>query len=71
MEGNCHNSRTSDNIDMKLRPIAKLDNRNKQLSKIFDDYVISRNCDFIIISLIYGQFGAIQKPESGRILCKT
>ena len=56
---------------MKLRPIAKLDNRNKQLSKIFDDYVISRNCDFIIISLIYGQFGAIQKPESGRILCKT
>ena len=28
-----HNSRTSDNIDMKLRPVTKLDNRNKTPSK--------------------------------------
>ena len=29
----CHNSRTSDNTDMKLGPVIKLDNRNKTTSK--------------------------------------
>ena len=29
------------------------------------------NCDVIVIILIYGQFGAIWKPDSGRIACKT
>ena len=29
------------------------------------------NFDVIVIFLIYGQFGAIRKPESGRIVCKT
>ena len=28
-KGNCHNSRTSDDIDMKLNPVTKLDKRNK------------------------------------------
>ena len=28
------------------------------------------NCDFIVIFPIYGQFGAIWKPDSGRIVCK-
>ena len=27
---NCHNSRTSDEIDMKLGPVTKLDKRNKK-----------------------------------------
>ena len=30
---NCHNSRTSDDIDMKLGPVTKLDKRNKTTSK--------------------------------------
>ena len=32
---------------------------------------MSANCDVILIFPIYGQFGAIQKPESGHIVCKT
>ena len=29
------------------------------------------NCDVIVIFAIYGQFGATQKPDSGRIVRKT
>ena len=29
------------------------------------------NCDVIVIFLIYGQFGAIGKPDSRCIVCKT
>ena len=32
---------------------------------------MSANCDLILISPIYGQFGAIQKPDSKRTVCKT
>ena len=32
----CHNSRTSDHIEIKLRPVTKLDNRNKTTSKKID-----------------------------------
>ena len=32
---------------------------------------MSENCDVIVIFPIYGQFGAIRKPDSGRIVCKT
>ena len=32
---------------------------------------MSGNCEFIDIFPIYGQFGAIRKPDSGRIACKT
>ena len=32
---------------------------------------MSANCDVIIIFPIYGQFGVIQMPDSGRIVCKT
>ena len=32
---------------------------------------MSVNCDFIINFSIYGQFGAIRKMDSGRIVCKT
>ena len=38
---NCHNSRTSDAIDMKLGPVTKLDKKNKTLSKKFDNDVMS------------------------------
>ena len=32
---------------------------------------MSANCDVIAIFPIYGQFGAIRKPNFGRIACKT
>ena len=32
---------------------------------------MSENWDVIVIFKIYGQFRAIQKPDSGRIVCKT
>ena len=57
---NCHNSRTSDVIDLKVGPVTKLDKRNKNLlSKELDNDVMSENCDVIFIFPMYGQFGAI------------
>ena len=56
---------------MKLGPVTKLDKRNKAMSKKFGDDVMSANCDFIVIFLVYDQFGAIRKPGSGRIVCKS
>ena len=32
---------------------------------------MSLNCDTIVLLPIYGQFGAIQKLDSGHIICKT
>ena len=32
---------------------------------------MSVNCDVIVIFSIYSQFGAIQKPDSGRIAYKS
>ena len=46
---NCHNFRTSDDIDMKLGPITKPDKRNKTTSKILYGDVMSKNCDVIAI----------------------
>ena len=56
---------------MKLGPVTKLDKRNKTTSNKFDDDAMSTICDLIVIFPIYGQFGAIRKPDSGRIVCKT
>ena len=38
---NCYNSRTSDDIDIKLGPVTKFDKRNKTTSKKFNDEVMS------------------------------
>ena len=56
---------------MKLRPVTKLDERNKTTFKKIDNDVILEKFDVIVIFPIYGQFGAIQKPVSGRIVFKT
>ena len=32
---------------------------------------MSINCDIIVIFPIYGRLGAIRKPDSRRIVCKT
>ena len=40
-------------------------------SKKLDNDVMLANCDVIVISPIYDQFQAIQKPDSGGTVCKT
>ena len=56
---------------MKLGRVTKLYTRNKITSENFDDDLMSRDCDVIVIYLVYGQSGAIQKLDSGRLVCKT
>ena len=56
---------------MKLEPVTKLDKRNKTTSKNFDNDSMPENCDVIAIFPIYGQFGAMWKPDCGCIVCKT
>ena len=53
---------------MKFGPVTKLDKKNDATSKKYGDDVMLANCDVIVIFLIYGQFGAIWKPDSGRIV---
>ena len=71
MNKHWHNSRTSNNIDMKLGPVTKLDKRNTATSKKFDDVAMSANCNKIVIFSIYGGFGAILKPDSGLMACNS
>ena len=47
---------------MKLGSVTKLDKKSKTTSK---------KGDVIVIFPTYDQFGAIHKPHSGRIVCKT
>ena len=63
---NCHNSKTSHNIDMELGPATVIDRRKK-----FDDDFLSTNCDVIVFFPIYGQFAAIRKLDSRRMVYKT
>ena len=56
---------------MKLGSATKLDKRNKIMSKKINCDVMSENLEVIVIFPIYGQFEAIRKPDSGRIICKT
>ena len=56
---------------MKLGPVTKLSKGNTATSKKIDDDAMLANCDVIFIFPIYGQFGAIQKPDSERMISKT
>ena len=63
-----YNSRTSDDIEVKLGPVTKIDKRNKTASK----NLAMMSCwhcyfDIIVIFPIYGPFEAIEKPDSGCI----
>ena len=49
---NCHNSRTSDDIDMKLGPVTNLDKRNKTTSQKFE----LTSCWKIVTLLSFFQF---------------
>ena len=68
---NCHNSRTSDDIDEKLRPVTKLDKRNKTTSEKFEDDVMSENCDVIVTFRFSCYFGAVRRPDCGHRVCKS
>ena len=68
LKENCHNSRTSDDIEMKLGLVNKLDKASKATLKKIDVNVMSENCDVIAIFWIFGQFEAVQ-TESLQKLC--
>ena len=56
---------------MQLESATKIDKRNTTTLKKFVDDMMSENCDVTVIFLIYCQFGAIRKPDSGCMVCKT
>ena len=56
---------------MKLRPVTKPLKGSTVILKIFDNNVMSQNCYVIVIFPIYGKFGAIRKPDSICMVCKT
>ena len=58
-------------LTRNLNQQLNLTRKTKQRQKKIDNDVMSANCDVIVIFPIYGQFGAIRKPDSGRIVCKT
>ena len=70
-KGKWSDSTTSNDIDMKFEPVTKFDKGNIATSKRFGDDGMSPNCDVIVIFQIYGQFEAIRKPDSRRMVCKT
>ena len=55
------------NLDLWLNVTRE----TKQRQKKFDHDVMSKNFDGIAIFPISGQFGAIRKSDSRRIVCKT
>ena len=67
IEANCHNSRTSNDTDVKPGPVTKLDLLIKNHGNIKKVWRWRYNgiCDVIVIFWIYGQFEAIRKSESG------
>ena len=52
MKENCHNSRTSDDIDMKLGSLTELDKRNKTTSK----NLTMASCQQIVTSWSFFRF---------------
>ena len=56
---------------MKLGLVTKPDKKYTTTSKRFDNDATSKNYDVIVIFLIYGQFGATRKPNTGHMICKT
>ena len=64
IKGNCQNSRTSDDINMELGPVTKLDKRNKTTSK----KLTMTSCRKIVTSLTFFQFTAFSEQSGRRIL---
>ena len=49
----------------------KIEKRNAASPKKINGDVMLANCDDAVIFEIYGLLGAIRKPNSGRMVCKT
>ena len=62
---NCHNSRASDDIDMKLGPVSKIDKKNKTTSK---KNLTMTSCQKIVTSSLFFAFLANLEQSGGRIL---
>ena len=57
---------------MKSGSVIKVDKRNAETPpKKIDGDAMSVNCGGFVIFRIYGQFGAIWKPNSWPMVCKT
>ena len=68
MKENCHNSRTSDDIDIKLGPVNNFGKRNKTSKKC----TMTSYRQIVAWFPIYGKMKAsFRKPVSGRIVFKT
>ena len=52
---------------MKLGSLTKFGKRSTATPKRIDDYVMPTKCDVIVNFPIYDQFGAIRKPDFGRM----
>ena len=69
---NFHNSRTSDDIDIKLGQITKLEKRNKTTSRKFDVGVMSEYCDVIVFFRFLDNLeqpgGRIPDTESAKVM---
>ena len=63
IKGNCHNSRASDDIDMKLGTVTKIDKRNKTTLKKLTMTSFRKT----VTSLPYFQFTANLEQSGGRI----
>ena len=63
IKGNCHNSRASDDIDMKLGTVTKIDKRNKTTLKKLTMTSFWKT----VTSLPYFQFTANLEQSGGRI----
>ena len=70
---NLHNSRTTNDIDMKLRPESKLDKKNTKTSNVLTMtfWIKSASRYIIVVYSIYQKFGAIRKPASVSTVCNT
>ena len=71
IEENCQNSRSCNDIDVKLGPVTKIEKKNHGTIKKSLTMTLYRSlwrhCHF----RFYHQLGAIQKFEFGLIVCKT
>ena len=56
---------------MKLGAVTELYKRNTETARKIDYDVLSTNCDVIVFFLIFGQFTAILKLDSGGGIYKT
>ena len=69
---NCHNSKTSDDIDMKVRPVTKFDKRNKTISKMWTLESYRKIMTSLIFFLFLGNLeqpgGRIPDTESAKVM---